>query len=156
MASLRNNSTSSVTGFDFGFSDQSSISKQGSDVEKIVSMRDERPYAPTLRRRPSKALSNPSYYSTRVYNPRPYFRSRRIIKGTIDRPELREKDPRAIWMTLIPSMGFVLGFAIIALLSWSGYSSVSRHQYCHVFTDDFTNGFNSTIWTKHVETGGYG
>lgn len=90
------------------------------------------------------------------YNPRPYFHSRRIRKGTIDRPELREKDARVIWATLIPAFGFVAGFGIIAVLTWSGYSSVSRHKYCEVFTDDFSSGFNSTIWTKHVETGGYG
>ncbi|KAF4119262.1 Glycosyl hydrolases family 16 [Geosmithia morbida] len=91
-----------------------------------------------------------------AYEPRPYFRSRRIRKGTVDRPELREKDPRALWITLIPLMGFFGGLAVIAVLSWTGYTSVSNHEYCVVFVDDFSNGFNSTIWSKHVETGGYG
>lgn len=90
------------------------------------------------------------------YNPRPYFRSRRIKKGTIDRPELRVKDPRAIWITIIPVTGFLIGLAAIVLLSWSGYTSIKDHKYCEVFVDDFSNGFNSSIWTKHVETGGYG
>jgi hypothetical protein len=101
-------------------------------------------------------VSYNSVHSARTYNPRDYFRSRRIKKGTIDRPELREKDPRAIWVTLIPLSGFLVGLLSIVLLSWDGYSSVSHHRYCEVFTDDFSNGFNSTIWTKHVETGGYG
>ncbi|KAF3762091.1 family 16 glycoside hydrolase [Cryphonectria parasitica EP155] len=97
-----------------------------------------------------------SVRSAETYHPRPYFRSRRIRKGTIDRPELREKDPRGIWITLIPIFGLLVGLAAIALLSWSGYASVSNYQYCQVFVDDFSNGFNSTIWTKDVETGGFG
>lgn len=101
-------------------------------------------------------MSYNSVHSAKAYNPHAYFRSRRIKKGTIDRPELREKDPRKIWITLIPIFGFLVGLLSIALLTWNGYSSVSRHRYCKVFTDDFSNGFNSTIWTKHVETGGYG
>lgn len=93
--------------------------------------------------------------SVQPYNPRPYFRSRRIQKGTIDRPELHEKDPRVIWMTLLPLLGFLLGFGIIGVLSWSGYASVTNHAYCEVFIDDFSGGFNTSIWTKQVETGGF-
>ncbi|KAJ9134166.1 Concanavalin A-like lectin/glucanase [Pleurostoma richardsiae] len=90
-------------------------------------------------------------------NPPDFFQQVILIrKGTIDRPELRERDPRGIWITLIPIFGFIVGLTAIALLSWTGYSSVSNHQYCEVFIDDFSGGFNSTIWTKHVETGGYG
>lgn len=107
--------------------------------------------------RPSKFLSaSHSISSVKTYNPRPYFRSRRIKKGTVDRPELKEKDPRAIWITLIPIFGFLIGCGAIAALTWNGYASVSNHQYCTVFIDDFSNGFNSTIWTKQVETGGFG
>ncbi|KAF7559013.1 hypothetical protein G7046_g5140 [Stylonectria norvegica] len=94
--------------------------------------------------------------SAKTYHPRPYFRSRRIKKGTIDRPELRDKDPRGIWITLIPIFGFLAGLLAIALLTWNGYASVSNHKYCEVFVDDFSAGFNSTIWTKQVETGGFG
>lgn len=87
--------------------------------------------------------------------PQPRFRSRRIQKGTIERPELLDKDPRAIWITLLPVIGFTIGFSIIGYLSWSGYSSVSKHRYCQVFVDDFSNGFNTDIWQKQVETGGF-
>lgn len=118
---------------------------------------DERLNIGTPRLRPPKFISaNNSIRSAKTYNPRPYFRSRRIRKGTIDRPELREKDPRGIWITLLPLLGFLSGLAIVAVLSYTGYASVSNHKYCEVFIDDFSSGFNSTIWTKQVETGGYG
>jgi hypothetical protein len=157
MASPWNGSESSATGFDFGFNDQSNASNHATGVEQFSASRNEPRHISTTQRRPSNFPSaSHSAQSAKKYNPRPYFHSRRIRKGTIDRPELREKDPRVIWATLIPAFGFVAGFGIIAVLTWSGYSSVSRHKYCEVFTDDFSSGFNSTIWTKHVETGGYG
>ncbi|KAG4419429.1 hypothetical protein IFR04_007480 [Cadophora malorum] len=87
---------------------------------------------------------------------KPFFRSRRIRKGTIDRPELRERDPRLIWMTIIPTAGFVFGLVIIAVLVWDGWRSVNQHLYCHVFTDDFSNGLNPAIWETEVQAGGYG
>ncbi len=90
------------------------------------------------------------------YRPRPYFRSRRIKKGTIDRPELTVHDPRKKWATLIPIFGILLGFLSIGLLAWDGWRSVDNHLYCPVFIDDFASGFNSTIWSKEVQTGGYG
>ncbi|KAK0388885.1 hypothetical protein NLU13_5128 [Sarocladium strictum] len=87
---------------------------------------------------------------------RAYFHSRRIQKGTIERPELNIKDPRRIWLTAIPSLGIIVGLIAIGLLSWAGYASVNNYEYCKVFTDDFSSGFNSTIWNKQVEVGGYG
>lgn len=156
-SSRKGSSTSSTTGFVPRFNDQYNVPKQAPGFERFPPSHDEHLYTGTPRRRPSTFLSpGHSVSSVKTYKPRPFFHSRRIRKGTIDRPELREKDPREIWITLIPILGFILGVAVVALLAWSGYSSVSRHQYCHVFTDDFSNGFNSTIWTKHVETGGYG
>lgn len=172
MASPRHGSKSSTTtsGFDFGFDDEPNISNPATGTERsslppsrasLPPSRDEPIYTGgtggTPRRRTSKFHSvSQSVRSTKTSNPRPYFRSRRIRKGTIDRPELREKDPRAIWITIIPLLGFAVGLAIIAVLSWSGYKSVVNHQYCLAFTDDFSNGFNTSIWTKDVETGGFG
>lgn len=85
-----------------------------------------------------------------------YYRSRRIRKGATDRPELREKDSRDKWITIIPVIGILVGLAAIGLLVWDGWRKVTNHVYCHVFTDDFSRGFNDTIWTKEVELGGYG
>lgn len=152
---------SSATGFDFGFNDRLQVLKKApaftrsSSVPHLPSHNDR--FSIETQLKPARFFSaSQSVRSVKTYNPRPYFRSRRIKKGTVDRPELREKDPRGIWITLIPAFGFFIGLSAIALLSWSGYSSVSNHRYCEVFVDDFSDGFNSTIWTKHVETGGYG
>lgn len=169
---------SSTDGFDFGFNEKPfgelDVPKgpQGPAVRRSSSVPDlasfaARPNTGNMRPRPSRFLSasysvpkflsaSHSVRNVKAYNPRPYFRSRRIKKGTIDRPELRERDPRQIWITLIPFFGFLVGCAAIALLSWTGYASVSNHKYCTVFVDEFSGGFNKTIWTKQVETGGYG
>ena len=59
-------------------------------------------------------------------------------------------------MTIIPTAGFVFGLVIIAVLVWDGWRSVNQHLYCHVFTDDFSNGLNPAIWETEVQAGGYG
>ncbi len=125
------------------------------------------PARPTALQKNSSLRPTPSHTSRaqslhfsdvteKSYRPRPYFRSRRIKKGTIARPELRVHDPRKKWATLIPVFGILLGFASIGLLTWDGWRSVDKHAYCPVFVDDFASGFNSTIWSKEVQTGGYG
>lgn len=86
---------------------------------------------------------------------RPYFRSRRIQKGTVDRPELRTKDPRWIWMNIVPVVGILLGFGIVTVLAYLGYRSVVNHTYCLVFTDDFSGGIDPSIWQYEIQTGGY-
>lgn len=163
MSLFKNNNEGSIkTGFDFGFDRKPHVSQQAVNFEHDLSdpqwlSHDVRHNTGTPRSRHFRKYStNPSVHSATTLNPRPYFRSRRIKKGTIARPELNYKDPRGILITVIPLFGFVVGLTAIALLAWTGYSSVKHHTYCEVFTDDFSNGFNSTIWTKDVETGGYG
>jgi hypothetical protein len=125
------------SGFDFA-----SVSHANSTEDLVRSSRPpQRPTQTSLRRR---------------FPQRPYFHSRRIQKGIVERPDLAIKDPRAVWITVIPALGIVVGLAAIALLSWTGYASVDNYKYCKVFTDDFSSGFNSTIWNKQVEVGGYG
>lgn len=161
---------SSATDFATDSSDHYNTSKQAPIFEHLPRVphderfssapnltQDERFIIGTPRLRHPKFLSaNHSIRSAKTYNPRPYFRSRRIRKGTIDRPELREKDPRGLWVTLLPFMGILIGLTLIVVLAYLGYSSVSHQQYCEVFIDDFSNGLNSSIWTKEVQTGGYG
>lgn len=164
---------SSATGFATESSDHYNPPTQSSDYSHLATVQ-RRPYdarfmsAPNLTqderfitgtpklRHPRFISANHSVRSAKTYNPRPYFRSRRIQKGTIDRPELRERDPRGIWVTLIPLIGFLAGLALVIVLSYLGYASVDMHQYCEVFIDDFSNGFNPNIWTQVVETGGFG
>lgn len=85
-----------------------------------------------------------------------YFHSRRVKKGEVERPWLDKKDPKEKWVTIIPCLGIFIGLAITGFLIWDGVHSVANHVYCTVYEDDFSNGFNSKIWTKEVEVGGYG
>lgn len=84
-----------------------------------------------------------------------YFRSRRVKKGEVERPWLEKKDPREKWLTIFPLIGFLLGLGITGLLIWQGIRSVAVHNYCEVFSDNFTS-WNSSLWTKEVEVGGFG
>lgn len=85
-----------------------------------------------------------------------YFHSRRLKKGTIERPWLEKKDPRQKWSSIIPLCGVFLGLCIAGVLIWDGLRSVVNHQYCLVLDENFSNGFNEQIWMKEVELGGFG
>lgn len=85
-----------------------------------------------------------------------YFHSRRVQKGEIERPWLEKKDPREKWVTIIPIIGLVIGFAIAGFLIYDGLKTVVHHQYCPVLSEDFSGGFNNKVWTKEAEVGGFG
>ena len=85
-----------------------------------------------------------------------YFKSRRIQKGTAERPWLTKKDPRDKWNTIIPLIGLVIGLGVCAFLLYDGIQSVAHNKYCSIFEDDFSTGFNSKNWVKEVEVGGFG
>jgi hypothetical protein len=85
-----------------------------------------------------------------------YFRSRRVKRGTVERPWMNRKDPREKWVTIIPLMGIFAGLVLSGLLIWDGLRSVVRHEYCLVLDEDFSGGLNSKVWTKEVEVGGFG
>lgn len=85
-----------------------------------------------------------------------YFHSRRVRKGELEKPWLDKKDPREKWVNIIPCFGVFVGLAITGFLVWDGLQNVSNNKYCSVFEDDFSKGWNSNIWTKEVELGGFG
>lgn len=85
-----------------------------------------------------------------------YFRSRRVQKGDIAKPWLEKKDLREKWVTIIPCVGLLFGLAICGLLVYLGLKSVVNHKYCPVMMEDWSNGFDESIWTREVEVGGYG
>jgi hypothetical protein len=85
-----------------------------------------------------------------------YFRSRRKGKDGIEKPWLEKKDPRQRWLSLFPLFGIIIGVALSGYLVYDGLASVETAEYCPVYEDDFTNGFNEKIWTKEVEVGGFG
>jgi hypothetical protein len=53
-------------------------------------------------------------------------------------------------------IGLALGTAIAAFLVYDGIHSVVHHKYCPVLSDDFSGGFNTDVWTKEAEVGGFG
>ena len=87
---------------------------------------------------------------------RKWFRSRRVRKGEIDKPWLRQKDPREKWVTLIPLIGIAIGTFLAAFLIYDGLQTVISHEYCPVLLEDFSGGLDPKIWTKEAEVGGYG
>lgn len=87
---------------------------------------------------------------------RRYFHSRRIEKGTVEKPWLNRPDPRAKWVTIIPLIGLFIGLFITGILVWDGLKSVHNFEYCPVLIEDFSNGLDQKIWTKEAEVGGYG
>lgn len=70
-------------------------------------------------------------------------------------PWLKKREPREKWVTAFPIIGFLIGIGIAAFLIWDGVRSVAQHKYCEVYSDNFTS-WNSDVWTKEVEVGGYG
>jgi len=86
-----------------------------------------------------------------------YFHSRRIQKGSIEKPWTEKKDRKEKWVKWIPIIGIVTGFAVAGILVWDGVRSVSNLNYCPVYTDDFSSGtLDMNVWTKEVEVGGFG
>ncbi|MCJ1356157.1 MAG: hypothetical protein MMC33_006151 [Icmadophila ericetorum] len=85
-----------------------------------------------------------------------YFHSRRVKKGEVERPWLEKRDPREKWVTIIPLIGLFLGFALAGFLVWDGLRTVVNHVYCPVLDEDWSEGFNTKVWTKEAEVGGFG
>jgi hypothetical protein len=79
-----------------------------------------------------------------------------VQKGEVEQPWKSKKDPKERWVTIIPMIGLLLGMGVAGFLVYDGMSSVVRHEYCSVLNEDFSNGFNSAIWTKEAEVGGFG
>ncbi|OQV02438.1 hypothetical protein CLAIMM_07636 [Cladophialophora immunda] len=103
---------------------------------------------------PSRAASS-AVLSQPVLNQR-YFHSRRVKKGEVERPWTKVKDPREKWVTIIPLIGLAIGLGLAGLLIWDGLQTVVNHKYCPVYLEDFSDGFDSKIWTKEAEVGGFG
>jgi hypothetical protein len=85
-----------------------------------------------------------------------YFHSRRVKKGEVEKPWMGKKDPKEKWVTILPLLGILLGLAIAGFLVWDGLNSVVKHKYCLVLQEDWSEGFNTKVWTKEVQVGGFG
>jgi len=125
----------------------------GSLDEAITPIGATTPYASTPASVPS---STSGFLTPGLRVPGRYFHSRRIKKGEVSKPWLEKKDPREKWVTIIPCVGLFLGLVICGLLVWLGLRSVVNHKYCPVLMEDWSNGFDKSIWTREVEVGGFG
>lgn len=87
---------------------------------------------------------------------KPYWKATRVQKGTVDKPWMKKREPRELWVTVIPLFGMLVGAIIGGFLIWDGIRQVAVHRYCPVLNEEFSSGFNTDIWQKEVEVGGFG
>lgn len=88
--------------------------------------------------------------------PSTYFHSRRKAKGEIEKPWMKEKNPRKAWLTWFPIIGILLGLCCTGALVWDGLRENQLPQYCQILDENFSQGLRDSIWTKEAEVGGYG
>ena len=131
-----------------------------SDPDMITPVSGRTPYASAPASIPGSATGfSASRLSARqpgLRVPGRYFHSRRVKKGDVSQPWLGRKDPKEKWVTIIPCVGLLIGMAICVALVWTGLKSVINHKYCLVLEEDWSNGFDESIWTREVEVGGFG
>ncbi|KAI9657585.1 MAG: hypothetical protein M1829_006893 [Trizodia sp. TS-e1964] len=113
------------------------------------------PFSSPFTSRPASTTGSSAGFRGGVLNQR-YFHSRRVRKGEIEKPWLKNKDPREKWVTIIPLVGLFVGFALAGFLVFDGLRTVVNHKYCPVLMDDFSTGLNPDVWTKEAELGGFG
>lgn len=53
-------------------------------------------------------------------------------------------------------IGMFIGLSLAALLIYDGLKAVINHEYCPVLDEDFSRGFDTEVWTKEAEVGGFG
>ena len=83
------------------------------------------------------------------------FRSRLAAMGGVEKPWLKEKDPREKWVTILPVIGILFGCGLAGYLGYSGWASVETHKFCLVYQDNFDN-FNTDVWQHEIQVGGFG
>jgi hypothetical protein len=125
----------------------------GDDITPAASVRPN-PFGTPFTSRPGSSFGSSS--ALRSSAPQRYFHSRRVRKGEVEQPWRAKKDPKEKWVTIIPLLGLLAGFAIAGFLIYDGISSVVQHKYCVVLDDDFSNGIDTNIWTQEAEVGGFG
>ena len=78
-----------------------------------------------------------------------------LIKGPVEKPWLKKKDPweRASWWITV--LLFIVGILAAAVLCFFGYREVPHlGNICLVMADDFDGLDTSNTWTRDVELGG--
>lgn len=114
------------------------------------------PFASPAISRPASSYNSSGLGQAAVDRGQRYFHSRRVKKGEVEKPWLEKKDPKEKWVTILPVLGIFIGLAVSGILIWDGLRSVVKHNYCLVLQEDWSNGFDTNVWTKEVQVGGFG
>ncbi|KAK9366564.1 concanavalin A-like lectin/glucanase domain-containing protein [Lipomyces kononenkoae] len=131
----------------------------------------------SMQRRPSVFFQRPSTASLRSRLPsrggrmsagnneqagrihtRRHFVSRRLPLGySAEKPWLTGQARAEKTLSWIILVSFIIGLAIIGVLTWVGTTEIQNYNYCTVLEDNFAGGsLNTTIWTHDVQVGGFG
>ena len=89
---------------------------------------------------------------------RQYFHSRHLSsKESIDKPWLRDKDPRQKFGWILPVIGLLIGLGVAGFLIYDGLTRVENHEYCSILDENWSSGnVDDNVWLKEREVGGFG
>lgn len=130
---------------------------ESSSVQRTAAAHGTNPFSSPSASRPPSSFGSSSAIAPRFEErAQRFFHSRRVHKGEAEKPWMSKKDPKEKWVTILPIVGILIGLGVSGFLVWDGLRSVVHHKYCPVMDDSFDSGFNTNIWTKEVQVGGFG
>lgn len=83
------------------------------------------------------------------------FKSSRFRGTEYPKPWLEHVDPRKKWEKIIFWSAILIGILIGAVICFFSYLSVSNHDYCLLFEDNFQT-LDPNIWNFETQRGGFG
>lgn len=91
-----------------------------------------------------------------IFSKRQYLVHRLKPGEKVEKPWLASKSKKKLrYINLIMIISFICGLGIIAVQLYFQYKSVTNLDYCEVLIDHFDT-FNTDVWNREVQTGGYG
>ena len=105
----------------------------------------------------TKSMPSPFTRTPSIVRLPGFFASRKVAKGDIEKPWVEAKNRQREWGTILPLFGIIVGICLASGLVCLGVFSVSNHSYCEVLIENFDSPtLNSSVWTKEVQSGGFG
>ncbi|KAK9324901.1 concanavalin A-like lectin/glucanase domain-containing protein [Lipomyces orientalis] len=89
---------------------------------------------------------------------RRHFVSRRVPVGySAEKPWLTGQARAEKLLSWIVIVAFVLGLALVGILTWVGTTEIQNYTYCPVVEDYFDGpDLNTSVWSRDVQVGGFG